>query len=693
MPLDQRKHRARKANPPIRRFAQGRDAFLVFRLNRGRHAVRQLPRAFRRHDDERKAVGNGIQAVFNRNPGHACSKKRSKRRLGGAQCSFCAWIVKVQSTLPLERLPGPLRTHVALRTLPAVQLPLSREQKMADEKEKDPLIGTTFANRYAIQGRLGKGGMAVVYKAMDTQMGREVAVKVLRPDVADEVAAKRLIREAKGAGALNHPNIITIFDRGIWEDRVYIAMEILNGQEMSSLMENEGAIPVERALKICEQVASALAVAHAEGIIHRDIKPENLFLLNRSGGDVVKMLDFSIAKLPKEMVTQQLTRAGSVFGTPHYMAPEQVEGKQAVPQTDLYALGAVMYELIAGEPPFDGASVIDILLKHVKAPAPTLERPGLELPPGLNDLVKELLAKKPADRPQSAEIVRERIADMRAAMRMNGLAQMTPAAMPVPPTAPKPIPQPVAEMATAAPPPVRLSAPTPARQLPPRAPDPKNTTAAALNLPQAALPTSSDTDDERTIVGVGMSAKLNEMVAAQKAAQASAGRPATGQSPAAQPQNLRPPTAQVPKVPANVLTPESDEGEAKTMAVSRETLQAVQAGRKPATMVPSSAPTSSAPSGPPPTTRPPSGATQAAQGQQPQSVLLRVAGRDTVDDRSQTRQNRETATDLPVEGDDLNAVGQASRAQSEAQSRLWLVAVAIGAAVAGAGFAWWFTHR
>ena len=257
-----------------------------------------------------------------------------------------------------------------------------------DEREKDPLIGTTFAKRYAIHGRLGKGGMAVVYRATDTQMGRDVAVKVLRTDVADEVAAKRLIREAKGAGALNHPNIITIFDRGIADDRVYIAMEILQGQEMSALMEEEGAIPVERALKICEQVASALAVAHAEGIIHRDIKPENLFLLSRGAGDHVKMLDFSIAKLPKEMVTQQLTRAGSVFGTPHYMAPEQVEGKQAVPQTDLYALGAVLYELITGEPPFDGASVIDILLKHVKAPPPRLERPGLELPEGLAELVQ-----------------------------------------------------------------------------------------------------------------------------------------------------------------------------------------------------------------------------------------------------------------------------------------------------------------
>ena len=497
-----------------------------------------------------------------------------------------------------------------------------------DDKEKDPLIGTTFANRYAIQGRLGKGGMAVVYRATDTQMGRDVAVKVLRTDVADEVAAKRLIREAKGAGALNHPNIITIFDRGIADDRVYIAMEILQGQELSALMEDEGAIPVERALKICEQVASALAVAHGEGIIHRDIKPENLFLLSRGGGDIVKMLDFSIAKLPKEMVTQQLTRAGSVFGTPHYMAPEQVEGKQAVPQTDLYALGAVLYELIAGEPPFDGASVIDILLKHVKAPAPRLERAGLELPPGLADLVAELLAKKPADRPETAEIVRERLSDMLRDVRRRPTAAPAPPPPPAPPT------------------PIRASSPVIPR-MPTQAPRPP-TMVSSAKLP-AAAPAPVDQDDERTIVGVGMSAKLNEMVKAQKAAQAAAA--------AAQPA----PTSKPPSTPP----PAADDGEdAKTMAVSRETLQAVQAAqaaRRPQTMAPGG----------------PSAAARATTGPAP----ARTVSRETVDDR---QIGRDTLTDLPpppLASDRGNS------------SKLWLIGVAIGAALAGAGFAYWFVNR
>lgn len=207
-------------------------------------------------------------------------------------------------------------------------------------------------------------------------------------------------------------------DVGERDGIVFVVMEVLVGKAMSDLMEEQGAVSVERAIDMGEQIASALVVAHHAGIVHRDIKPENLFLIEHgSSADFVKMLDFSIAKLPTQMVTAALTRAGSVFGTPHYMAPEQVEGKPAVPQTDLYALGAVLYELIMGEPPYDGPSVIDILLKHVKEPPPHLARPGLRLPTGLNDLVQQLLAKKPTSRPESAQIVRERLGRMLAELR------------------------------------------------------------------------------------------------------------------------------------------------------------------------------------------------------------------------------------------------------------------------------------
>jgi tRNA A-37 threonylcarbamoyl transferase component Bud32 len=273
------------------------------------------------------------------------------------------------------------------------------------------LIGQTLANRYVIQSKLGKGGMAVVYKAKDKSFGRDVAVKVLRTDVAkDPVAAKRLIREARAAGQLHHPNIITMHDVGEVDGLVYIVMEVLKGRELSDLMEEEGAVDPARAVEIARQVASAMTVAHANGIIHRDIKPENLFLNEAGGRDAIKVLDFSIAKLPTNMVTAALTRVGSVFGTPHYMAPEQVEGRAVCSQTDLYALGAVLYELIAGEPPFDGKSVIDILLQHAKTAPPKLSDTDAELPPGLSELVDSLLAKKETDRPASAEVVEQALA-------------------------------------------------------------------------------------------------------------------------------------------------------------------------------------------------------------------------------------------------------------------------------------------
>lgn len=280
----------------------------------------------------------------------------------------------------------------------------------ADGPPKDKLIGQTLAGRYQVRDVLGVGGMAVVYRAEDANLSREVAVKVLKRHAArDENAAKRLIREARAAASLHHPHIITIHDVGQSDDHVYIVMEMLRGEGMGDLMEREGRVPVDRALRIGRQIASALSVAHEHHIVHRDIKPENVFLTDRGGRDFIKLLDFSIAKLPSAMVTAALTRAGAVFGTPHYMAPEQVRGEKAVTQTDLYALGAVIYELIAGQPPYDGESVIDVLLQHVNADVPRLDDKVADLPAGLSDYLAQLMSKKPGDRPQTALLVENRL--------------------------------------------------------------------------------------------------------------------------------------------------------------------------------------------------------------------------------------------------------------------------------------------
>lgn len=419
------------------------------------------------------------------------------------------------------------------------------------DNERDSFLGTLFADRYQIMSRLGKGGMAVVYKALDKNLGREVALKVLRTDVApDPVAAKRLIREARAAAQLHHPHIITMHDVGECEGKVFVVMEILVGRPMSDIMEAEGAISVERALGMCEQVASALIVAHAQGIIHRDIKPENLFLLDHGGsGDFVKVLDFSIAKLPTQMVTAALTKAGSVFGTPHYMAPEQVEGKTAAPQTDLYALGAVLFELIMGEPPYDGPSVIDILLKHVKQPPPHLVVTDQKLPTGLDDLVQQLLAKKPQDRPENAAVVRERLARMLAEFRGDTISggfpvpanAGTPGPMAVPQTAPplpqsvdgptlpapvvrlpparSPLPPSLADAPTVAVPPISVPArhdhPTVPNDLP-DAPAPSRPEAPPLPRKYPSFG-ADDEGDGRTMVGVGIGQQVQDLARARQA--------------------------------------------------------------------------------------------------------------------------------------------------------------------------------
>lgn len=444
---------------------------------------------------------------------------------------------------------------------------------MSAAEQDDPLLDTLLAGRYHLTSRLGKGGMAVVYKATDRQDKREVAVKILRTDVSgDPVAGKRLVREARAAAALDHPNIISIFDVGDDDGRIYVSMEILVGKALSDVLEDGEEISVERAVYIGQQVASALIVAHAHGIIHRDLKPENLFLLNRDGGDFVKMLDFSIAKLPTDMVTAALTRAGSVFGTPHYMAPEQVQGKQAYPQTDLYALGAILYELVMGDPPFDGKSVVDILLAHIKEPIPHLTKPGV--PPALDELVQHLLQKQAPNRPESAQVVYERLTAILTQLR--GSAPQRPAAVPLHEQATAPVTaEQIAALREAAarvaqPPAVRGEAmETLADLAPPQMDDapggfPFDLPAAVpLDLPSAApadLPAAApsseaaaqapaadlfgdDPTEARTIMGAGLGAMVREISAKMEQAKAEqAGAVPSLTPPPAAPRPAAPPT-------------------------------------------------------------------------------------------------------------------------------------------------------
>jgi eukaryotic-like serine/threonine-protein kinase len=261
----------------------------------------------------------------------------------------------------------------------------------------DSLIDTLFDGRYRIQRKLGAGGMADVYLAEDQELGRRVAIKILNSRHGnDDQFIERFRREAKNAAALNHPNIVSIYDRGEAEDTYYIAMEFLDGRTLKELIVSRGAAPVNVAIEYARQILSALRFAHRHGIVHRDIKPHNA-LVDREGR--VKVTDFGIARAG----TSQMTETGSIVGTAQYLSPEQARGGEVDPRSDLYSLGVVLYELLTGKTPFDGETPVEIAMKHLSnAPKPPSKlRP--DIPPELDMVVLRALAKSPDDRYQSAD--------------------------------------------------------------------------------------------------------------------------------------------------------------------------------------------------------------------------------------------------------------------------------------------------
>ena len=279
-------------------------------------------------------------------------------------------------------------------------------------------VGRVVAGRYRLLGKLGEGGMGAVYRAEQISLKRIVALKVLRPELsADAGLVQRFNAEAELAGKLNHPNTVTLYDFGQDSDgALFIAMEYLEGRSLRELLHREGPLPPPRAIAICEQVCSSLGDAHARGIVHRDLKPDNVMLVQVGRrSDVVRVLDFGIAKLRDEqgdITAMPMTRAGDLLGTPQYMAPEQIRGEKVDARTDVYVLGAMLYEMITGRLPFEGPSLMAILSKHLtEVPVPPRQRrPELALPPALEALVMDALQKDPAARPPSMEVVAERLA-------------------------------------------------------------------------------------------------------------------------------------------------------------------------------------------------------------------------------------------------------------------------------------------
>ena len=280
----------------------------------------------------------------------------------------------------------------------------------------DSLIDTLFDGRYRIVRKLGAGGMADVYLAEDQELGRRVAIKILNSRHAnDEQFVERFRREAKNAAALNHPNIVSIYDRGEAEHTYYIAMEYLDGRTLKELVIGRGPAPVNVAVEYARQILSALRFAHRHGIVHRDIKPHNV-LVDREGR--VKVTDFGIARAG----TSQMTEAGSIVGTAQYLSPEQARGTEVDQRSDLYSLGVVLYELLTGQTPFDGDTPVEIAMKHLSATPRPPSQIRRDVPRDLDMVVMRALAKDPEARYQSAD---EMESDLERVLRGAAVAAAT----------------------------------------------------------------------------------------------------------------------------------------------------------------------------------------------------------------------------------------------------------------------------
>ena len=260
--------------------------------------------------------------------------------------------------------------------------------------------GSILANRYVITNELSEGGMGKIFLANQRPFNRTMVIKVMHIDLAREThLVERFYREARAVAQLNHPNTVTVFDFGRTEEgMLFMAMEYVPGISLGRLLRDSGPLPLEDAVAYTIQIAQSLGEAHAKGIVHRDLKPDNIMIVRGSGADsFVKVLDFGIAKLSEE--EQTVTQAGSIVGTPLYMAPEQARSQPVDGRTDLYALGCCLFEMLTGNPPFDGSSTVAILLAHQNSTIPDLPD---GFPPQLNLFLKRALAKNPQDRPSTA---------------------------------------------------------------------------------------------------------------------------------------------------------------------------------------------------------------------------------------------------------------------------------------------------
>lgn len=253
--------------------------------------------------------------------------------------------------------------------------------------------GQKINDRYQIIRTIGEGGMANVYLAYDTILDRNVAVKILRGDLAtDEKFVRRFQREAISASSLNHPNIVEMYDVGEDNGKYFIVMEYLEGQTLKSLIKKRGNLTLAEVIDIMLQLTSGLACAHDSYIIHRDIKPQNVLILEDG---TVKITDFGIAMA---LNSNELTQTNSVMGSVHYLPPEQANGTGATIKSDIYSLGILMYELLTGKLPFKGENAVEIAIKQMRDPIPSVCEFNPEIPQSVENIILKAAAKNPKNR-------------------------------------------------------------------------------------------------------------------------------------------------------------------------------------------------------------------------------------------------------------------------------------------------------
>ncbi len=270
-------------------------------------------------------------------------------------------------------------------------------------------LRAALAGQYDVERVLGSGGMATVYLAKDVRHGRSVAIKVLRSDLSASIGAERFVREIKLAASLQHPGILGLYESGQTDGMVYYVMPYVEGESLRDRLNREKQLPIAEAITITLEVADALHYAHSQGVVHRDIKPENIMLLKGSGHAMV--MDFGIARAVTAAGGDKLTQTGMSVGTPHYMSPEQASGADSVDgRADLYSLACVFYEMLAGQPPFDGPNNMAILARHAMEAVPSLQIVRNTVPDEVEDIILTALEKTAADRFATVQVFAEALA-------------------------------------------------------------------------------------------------------------------------------------------------------------------------------------------------------------------------------------------------------------------------------------------